>query len=279
VYEARQLSLGRRVALKVLPFAAALDPRQLQRFRVEAQAAAMLHHTHIVPVYSVGVERGVHYYAMQFIDGRSLAEVIRELRRLHGLTPKDHEPAGSARSTINLAAALASGEPGAAASPPGEATPQPSIAKQSAAMEPASPAPALSSGTSITGRAFFQAAARLGIQAAEALEYAHSLGVVHRDVKPANLLLDARGNLWVTDFGLAQVQAEGGLTLTLTGDVLGTLRYMSPEQALGRRALVDHRSDIYSLGATLYELLTLHPAIEGTDRQEILRRIAFEEPA
>jgi tetratricopeptide (TPR) repeat protein len=103
--------------------------------------------------------------------------------------------------------------------------------------------------------------------------------VVHRDVKPANLLLDARGNLWVTDFGLAQVQADGGLTLTLTGDVLGTLRYMSPEQALGRRALVDHRSDIYSLGVTLYELLTLHPAVEGTDRQEILRRIAFEEPA
>jgi serine/threonine protein kinase/Tfp pilus assembly protein PilF len=279
VYEARQVSLGRRVALKVLPFAAALDPRQLQRFKVEAQAAALLHHTHIVPVFSVGVERGVHYYAMQFIDGRSLAEVIRELRRFHGLTPKDHEPAGSAWSTINLAAALASGEPGAAAPPPGEAAPRPSIAKQPAAIEPDSPAPALSSGTSITGRAFFQAAARLGIQAAEALEYAHSLGVVHRDVKPANLLLDARGNLWVTDFGLAQVQAEGGLTLTLTGDVLGTLRYMSPEQALGRRALVDHRCDIYSLGVTLYELLTLHPAVEGSDRQEILRRIAFEESA
>src|SRR5262249_59514738 len=114
--------------------------------------------------------------------------------------------------------------------------------------------------TAIAGRAFFQAAARMGIQAAEALEYAHALGVIHRDIKPANLLLDTRGELWVTDFGLAQVQAEAGLTLTLTGDVLGTLRYMSPEQALGRRGLVDHRSDIYSLGATLYELLTLRPA-------------------
>jgi hypothetical protein len=80
VYEAEQVSLGRRVALKVLPFAAALDPRQLARFRLEAQAAAQLHHTNIVPVFSVGVERGVHYYAMQFIDGRSLADVIRELR-------------------------------------------------------------------------------------------------------------------------------------------------------------------------------------------------------
>src|SRR5206468_5638624 len=122
-----------------------------------------------------------------------------------------------------------------------------------------------------------QAAARLGIQAAEALEYAHSLGVVHRDIKPGNLLLDTRGNLWITDFGLAQIQAEAGLTLTMTGDVLGTLRYMSPEQALGRRTLVGHRADIYSLGATLYELLTLRPAVDGSDRQEILRRIAFEE--
>src|SRR5206468_5523815 len=80
VYEAEQVSLGRRVALKVLPFAAALDPRQLARFRVEAQAAAQLHHTNIVPVFSVGVERGVHYYAMQFIEGRTLAEVVADQR-------------------------------------------------------------------------------------------------------------------------------------------------------------------------------------------------------
>src|SRR6185312_2226061 len=98
----------------------------------------------------------------------------------------------------------------------------------------------------------------------EALEYAHSLGVVHRDIKPANLLIDTRGDLWVTDFGLARLHADAGLTMT--GDVLGTLRYMSPEQALARRGLVDHRTDIYSLGATLYELLTQHPAIEGADR-------------
>src|SRR5262249_48852905 len=122
----------------------------------------------------------------------------------------------------------------------------------------------------------FRAAAQLGIQAAEALEHAHRLGVVHRDVKPANLLLDVRGNLWVTDFGLAQFRPDTGLTQT--GDVLGTLRYMSPEQVRARPALVDHRTDVYSLGATLYELLTLEPVFAANDRNELAAQIAFEEP-
>ena len=118
--------------------------------------------------------------------------------------------------------------------------------------------------------------AELGIQAAEALDHAHALGIVHRDVKPANLLVDGRGSLWVTDFGLAHIQSDA--RLTMTGDLVGTLRYMSPEQALAKRVVVDHRTDVYSLGATLYELLTLEPAFAGTDRQELLRQIAFEEP-
>ncbi len=100
--------------------------------------------------------------------------------------------------------------------------------------------------------------------------------MIHRDVKPSNLLVDGRGNLWITDFGLARLQGDAGLTMT--GDLLGTLRYMSPEQALAKRVGIDHRTDIYSLGATLYELLTLEPVYAGRDRQEILRRIAFEEP-
>jgi serine/threonine protein kinase len=123
---------------------------------------------------------------------------------------------------------------------------------------------------------YVRGVARLGIQAAEALEHAHQLGVVHRDIKPANLLLDGRQNLWITDFGLAQLRGDS--RLTMSGDLLGTLRYMSPEQALARRVVVDHRTDVYSLGVTLYELLTLEPAFGGEDRQEILRRIAFEEP-
>ena len=113
------------------------------------------------------------------------------------------------------------------------------------------------------------------MQAAEALEDAHQLGVIHRDIKPANLLVDARGNLWITDFGLAHCQSQAGLTMT--GDLVGTLRYMSPEQALAQRVIVDHRTDVYSLGVT-YELLTLEPAFGGKDRQELLRQIAFEEP-
>src|SRR5262249_5589411 len=122
----------------------------------------------------------------------------------------------------------------------------------------------------------FRKVAQLGVQAAEALEHAHQLGILHRDIKPGNLLVDAAGHLWVTDFGLAQL--PGDVNLTLTGDLVGTLRYMSPEQATAQRGALDHRTDIYSLGATLYELATLEPAFAGRDRHALLRQIATEEP-
>jgi serine/threonine protein kinase len=231
VYEAWQRSLNRRVALKVPPFAAALDPKQLQRFKNEAQAAAGLHHPHIVPVFGVGCERGVHYYAMQLIDGCTLAAIISALR---------DSPAACAAAA--------------------------STAKVMFGTE-------RDSGRSGT---FFRAAAKLGIEAAEALEAAHQLGVIHRDIKPGNLLLDAAGTLWVTDFGLARIGTQAGLTLS--GDLVGTLRYMSPEQALAKPATIDHRTDIYSFGVTLCELLTLEPVFAGRDREELLRQIAFEEP-
>jgi tetratricopeptide (TPR) repeat protein len=123
---------------------------------------------------------------------------------------------------------------------------------------------------------YFRRVAEWGIAAAEALEHAHSLGIVHRDIKPGNLMVDGQGKLWVTDFGLARTATDAGLTMT--GDILSTLRYMSPEQALAKHGLVDHRTDVYALGATLYELLTLRPAVDGKDREEILQTIAFEEP-
>lgn len=230
VYEAEQISLGRKVALKVLPFAATLDSRQLRRFENEARAAAQLHHAHVVPVYAVGCERGVHYYAMQLINGQPLSDVIDRLRR----TPKASLPSTETAATFS--------------------------GWTHAGIESAS---------------FFRTVAMLGAQAADALEYAHQMGVVHRDVKPANLLVDGRDHLWVTDFGLARVQTAPGMTAP--GDLVGTLRYMSPEQARGDPA-IDPRSDVYSLGATLYELLTLRPVFTGANRQEYLRQIFDDDP-
>jgi eukaryotic-like serine/threonine-protein kinase len=122
---------------------------------------------------------------------------------------------------------------------------------------------------------FIRNVAQLGQKAALALEYAHQQGVVHRDIKPANLLLDESGELWITDFGLALFQARGNVTRT--GELVGTLRYMSPEQVLGQRGLVDHRTDIYSLGVTLYELFTLQQVFSDTDGPELLYQIAHEE--
>jgi serine/threonine protein kinase/Flp pilus assembly protein TadD len=249
VYEAEQVSLGRRVALKVLPFAATMDPRHLQRFHNEAQAAACLHHTNIVPVFSVGCERGVHFYAMQFIDGQPLSDLVHQLQ-------------GREKKTATV----------------GE---EHTIAYQPSADEAASTPLLAADLTPLTGegrrgRDYYRKVAELGVQAAEALDYAHQLGIVHRDIKPANLLLDGAGRVWVTDFGLAHMQ-QSEASLTMTGDLVGTLRYMSPEQALAKRVVIDHRTDIYSLGVTLYELLTLQPAFGGKDRQELLQQIAFEE--
>ncbi|MBX9679352.1 MAG: serine/threonine protein kinase [Gemmataceae bacterium] len=258
IYEAIQLSLGRRVALKVLPFASAFDAKTLQRFRNEAQAAAQLHHTNIVPVYAVGCERGVHYYAMQLIDGNSLAAVVRQLRREAGyLVDLSQHEAASVR-------------PNDAASP---ALPAPPTM---APIETAKGTASLSTHRSERRDRFFRTAAQMIAQAADGLEHAHQVGIVHRDVKPANLILDANGTLWVADFGLALFHSEVGLTRT--GDLLGTLRYMSPEQASGQRTTIDHRTDVYSLGATLYELITLEPMFPGQSHADLLRQILDQEP-
>jgi serine/threonine protein kinase len=251
VYEAEQMSLGRRVALKVLPFAATMDPKQLQRFKNEARAAASLEHPHIVPVYGVGCERGVHFYAMKFIEGRSFAEVIAELPR-----PSEPRPSGNGH---------------------GENLPAPNVLPlEGRSSNSTAPIARLPTGSATKDLVYFRRVAELGVQAAEALDHAHQLGIIHRDIKPGNLMIDETGKLWVTDFGLARFGADAGLTMT--GDVMGTLRYMSPEQALARHGLVDHRTDVYALGATLYELLTGRPAVEGQDRQEILKHIIDDEP-
>jgi serine/threonine protein kinase len=285
VWEARQLSLGgRRVAVKILPAASALDPRQLRRFQVEVQAAACLDHEHIVPVYAVGNERGVPYYVMRLIEGRSLAEIIRQLPRAEGCEAPDEDTVDQSSPDVlatTLANNLTSGETAAQVEVPGEKKSIAGGVVQTVRAEgrPGSAAASSRADSAPTcDRTYFRNVARLAVEAAEALDYAHREGVLHRDVKPANLLVDLRGHLWVTDFGLARLRGDSGLTRT--GDLIGTLRYMSPESAAGgaRRAPVDHRTDVYSLGVTIYEMLTLQPAFGGSDRSEILRRIAEEEP-
>ena len=230
VYEAVQLSLGRRVALKVLQGSAAVDSRRLQRFQVEAQAAASLRHPHIVPVFATGSENGIAYYAMQYIECRDLARIINDLRQGDSAlaTSVDVRKIGPRKPLFNQ------------------------------------------------GTSFERDVAGIARQAAMALEHAHANDVLHRDVKPSNILIGEKGHVWITDFGLARIR--GSLDLTQTGEAIGTPRYMSPEQALGRRTPTDGRTDVYSLGATLYEILTLTTPFPGDDRLDLLRRITQEEP-
>lgn len=254
VYEAVQETLGRHVAVKVLPVHLAGQGKFLERFRREAKAAARLHHSNIVPVFGVGESDGLHFYAMQFIHGQALDKVLDDVRRLR-------TPTGPATVTL--------------------ITSPPSIAQSFVLgqFEPStadsSPAPISSGSQVLSGsRAHYcREVARLGAQVADGLAYAHAQGVLHRDVKPANLLLDAQGTLWITDFGLAK--AEDSDALTEAGDVVGTLRYMAPERFDGQS---DARSDVYGLGTTLFEMLALRPAFEDSDRAKLIGRITRTDP-
>jgi len=327
VYEAEQISLGRRVALKVLPGHVVGDRKALERFRREAKAAARLHHTNIVPVFEVGREGDVAFYAMQFIQGQGLHQVIDELGRLRSRNGKPVESGDAGYGgrlrpvvgieTVSLAAAdprsrtlgqvaesLLSGRLGTAglrsitrAACPATEAPgtEPFDPSTTTAAEPwhtgqhvhetppsddVSTSAVLPGGTAISSvessgrrQPFFRSVAQIGRQAAQGLSYAHARGIVHRDIKPSNLLLDTAGVVWITDFGLAKTEDDG---LTATGDILGTLRYMPPERFRGEG---DARADIYALGLTLYELLTLKPAYDSSDRLELIERIKAEEPA
>ncbi|MFI5460689.1 MAG: protein kinase [Isosphaerales bacterium] len=285
VYEAVQESLGRHVALKVLPQYRLRDPSQLERFQREARAAAMLHHTNIVPVFGVGEHNGVHHYAMQYIQGQSLDVVLREVKRLRG--PKPAEPAPSfvpgpdpglaASVAIELVSGRFAGQSGAPAEMESltASCPLPAGKNSATPSEGAGPGPS-SSVSSILGQSglsYYRSVARIGVQTADALAYAHHQKVLHRDIKPSNLLLDLQGTVWVTDFGLAK--AEGTDALTQTGDIVGTLRYMAPERFQG---LADARSDVYALGLTLYEMLALEPAFAAEERARLIDKILHEQP-
>ncbi len=354
VYEAEQVSLGRRVALKILPRNIALDGKMLERFRREARAAARLHHTNIVPVFEVGREGEVCYYAMQFIQGQGLDVVYDEIRKLRGKAKKrkkaplegvqesidatkaisDESSVGAAsfdrqdRTAVSLvvhsllkgrfgveplesvvalpgghdewktlggspfssgssmtsaksnvsdpARTEAAGE--SLGAPTGSLVSPPSWTISSSGLTASGSSSAvLPGGTQISsigsGRSEYpRSIARIGLQTAQALAYAHMRGVIHRDIKPSNLLLDTDGVVWITDFGLAKADDDG---LTQTGDVLGTLRYMAPERFRGEG---DARADVYALGLTLYELLTLEPAFGATDRLKLIEQVKSDEP-
>jgi eukaryotic-like serine/threonine-protein kinase len=309
VYEAEQVSLGRHVALKVLPQQFLFDARHQKRFEREAKAAARLHHTNIVPVFGIGEENGLHYYVMQFIAGLGLDQVLDELKRLcpaPGGTPTPGTHEGrlqvSARraSAVKVAQSLLTGvfrQPDGGNEMEAGSQPRPGDAplRHGEAPPPVGAGPVIATGRltdsyvlsasmealpgqSMAGRparrtTYWQSVAHIGAQVATGLEYAHQQGVLHRDIKPANLLLDLHGNVWITDFGLAK--SGGQENLTATGDVVGTLRYMAPEAFDGQH---DARSEVCALGLALYELLALQPAFDETDRQRLIRQVTTAEP-
>jgi serine/threonine protein kinase len=255
VYEAVHALLEKRVALKVLPVRTPADAGHLERFFREARTAAGLHHTNIVPVFDVGQVAGTPYFAMQYVEGRGLDRILR-------LMQSPAEPDSATLSSCHDARPCPRDDSDGAA-----ASPVRGSAGASARMRAGLPA---------KREDYFRWVAGIGIQAAEGLAHAHERKVIHRDIKPSNLLLDNQGVLWIADFGLARRVEDPALTQS--GALLGTPRYMSPEQAQATKYPVDERSDIYSLGATLYELLTCRPVFEGKTPQEVLSQIITREP-
>lgn len=251
VYEAWQESLERQVALKVLPMGLKSDAKTVARFIREAQVAAKLRHDNIVPVYGMGLENDTPFFAMECIYGRTLRETIDELRNPCDYDPKARRPGAQARL--------------------------PKDAKRESLESRSNATPSLDF-------CLHMSDAFAGV--AEGLFHAHAKGVVHRDIKPSNLIFDddsegenaqPAGRLRILDFGLARLEENDDFTAS--GDILGTVKYMSPEQAAARRAdRVDHRTDIYSLGVTMYETFTLRPAFSGKDYSDTLSRIMTDEP-
>ncbi|MCH9034122.1 MAG: protein kinase [Planctomycetes bacterium] len=265
VYEAWDRSLERSVAIKVLHPHISASQTSVERFRREARAVARLRHVHITPIYAQDEEDGVYYYVMEYIEGRNLYEIIGEIRANEQM----------AASTVDLDETVdlrrSDGDRN-----------EESKAEESASSQPDSDnrtATGAESGvTTVVRRTPEETAeiARHVASVADALSYAHLEGVIHRDIKPHNLILGTDGLMRITDFGLARIAQQPGVTVT--GEMLGSPLYMSPEQVLGDPSKVDHRSDIYSLGATLYEWLTLSPPYPGETREQVIRLISNSEP-
>ncbi len=221
VYDAWQNSLDRQVALKVLPAGVAADTKATSRFLREAQVAARLNHPQVVSVYGFGVEQSSPYFAMEYVEGETLAQILQSIK---GAGDEAETPFGAKKGD----------------------------------------------------QEYFLRLARCCADVADGLQHAHAKGIIHRDVKPSNLILDEEGRLRILDFGLARL--EGQESLTASGDFVGTPLYMSPEQARARTIPVDHRTDVYSLGATMYEMLTWRPPFKGKDHHDTLSQIMTRDP-
>lgn len=272
VYQARQISLGRQVALKVLGQALSRGT-DVSRFQREAQAAARLRHPSIAQVYYIGQDRHICYMAMELVEGISLRRVLDRL----GTT-------NTAESGLDSAVREDLGEEPQAAAVrfdlPTEAMPGrnalDAAGGNSLSLQTDDRSKDLNPYLSPkarelrTSQPHVRRCAEVARDAAHALAHAHEQGVVHRDIKPDNLLLDRKGKLHLIDFGVARFFEDQAVTCT--GQLVGTPLYMSPEQVTGRGA-VDARTDLYSLGLVLYELLTLRPPVEATNRENLLRNI------
>ena len=265
VFRARQLSLGREVALKVLPDYAHRGRLAIQRFRTEAKAAARLHHTNVVPVYAQGEYQGQFYYAMELIEGGSLDFALKTRTRI--LCPSD-------TSLVETATAVAT----SIKQRTENKLETDRANEQSEVTTNSSFESTLTLETSKLRRVSsdYRHLARMIAEVADGLEHAHESGVVHRDIKPQNLLVGKDNRLHITDFGLARLAEGPGITMS--GEVMGTPAYLSPEQVRADQRVVDHRTDIYSLGVTLYELLALRRPFEGDTREQLLDCVRSVDP-